>query len=170
MLGLPIEVRRVARRVRLPTRGPTSGRRQRARVSLALAPRGTRQWDSAVWSITAASDEEHFEDAACLGDVDGDGSNDVALGLVENSLRTEQGGAIGLMTGPLAGALGEATAVLVFGPADGLFAGSALTAIPDQDGDGGAELLVAVDQPNSQTTATRVSVDLLPSTAWLAAP
>jgi hypothetical protein len=80
-------------------------------------------------------------------DYDGDGLGDLALGASGDATLGASTGKAVVWFGPLApgaGSVADAD-VLYTGPAAGAYAGSPLRALPDLDGDGRAELLVAGD-------------------------
>lgn len=81
------------------------------------------------------------------GDFDGDGAPDLALGASGDATLGPSTGKVVVWFGPVsAGNAGVADADVTFaGPAAGAYVGSPLRALPDLDGDGRDELLVAGD-------------------------
>ncbi len=80
-------------------------------------------------------------------DYDGDGFTDLALGASGDATLGPSTGKAVVWFGPLAAGAGSVADadVLLTGPEAGAYAGSPLRALPDLDGDGRAELLVAGD-------------------------
>ncbi len=82
---------------------------------------------------------------AGVGDLDGDGLDDLVLTSVLHSEGSIYGGAVYLFLGPLSGTLGAAEAdARVLGPSDGLLLGYDVSAVTDQDGDGAPDLLLGM--------------------------
>jgi hypothetical protein len=80
---------------------------------------------------------------AGLGDIDGDGVDDVAIGAQTDGMGDGQEGAVRLFRGPLVGELGlEDAAWTVFGGSRNDILGDAVAAPGDVDGDGQPDLLV----------------------------
>ena len=86
---------------------------------------------------------------ADLGDLNGDGFDDIGVASPSSDLGAESGGAVAIFTGPLSGDhLTRSAPWLLAGLAAGDHAGSALAGAGDVDGDGYADLLVGAPDQN----------------------
>lgn len=87
---------------------------------------------------------------ALVGDMDGDGVGELAVGGPRSDLRAADAGAVWLWTAPLSGeAVLSDAGLAVGGPTAGSLAAAELAAIGDVNGDGYADLLVGAPQGDS---------------------
>ena len=101
--------------------------------------------DASGWSVLAA------------GDLDGDGQEDVAVGAPWSEHPFSDAGSVHVLLGPITGSGGFDAAHQITGQADDAYAGWALAAPGDLDGDGLAELVVSspyIDQGGIDSGAT----------------
>ena len=99
----------------------------------------------------AAEDSAGFR-VAGVGDVDGDGLDDLAIAAIYNDLGGADAGTVYVLHGPVSGTVDLADApVRLFGEAAGDLAGYGLAAAGDVNGDGLSDLIIGA--PDNATTA-----------------
>ncbi len=100
--------------------------------------------------LGAASKDYAGASVAGLGDVDGDGFDDVAVGAWGHDAGAVGAGAVHVVYGPVAGDIDLAQAdVTLLGASRGDHMGTAVVAAGDLDGDGRADILVGAEDEDS---------------------
>jgi hypothetical protein len=106
---------------------------------------------------------------AAVGDVDGDGYEDLLLGAPSDSSAGEEAGAAWLFAGPLAGSLGTGAArATLTGELAGDRAGTAVAGAGDVNGDGLMDLLVGASYEDAAGTSAGAGYLLLGPVSGLA--
>jgi hypothetical protein len=91
--------------------------------------------------------EEHAGDSITqVGDIDGDGNSDMAIGIPHESSMGRHSGAVSIVRGPATGAMDLQDAAYRFvGESAGFFTGSDVASVGDTDGDGIAEVAIGAN-------------------------
>jgi hypothetical protein len=118
-------------------------------VSAAELGSGSVSLDGVGLVISSDSAYSTGQDVCLEGDLDGDGYDDLAVGVMRTDVRADQGGSVVIYYGPASGelGLGEGDAE-IHGDTDDLLLGGALS-MGDSDGDGRADLAMGAPQATS---------------------